>query len=239
MSPRNPAAEGDATPREQTPRLPSVPLTADGSAIDWQRVRPSSKQKLLEVVARDPVFRPETRSEEVPDAFGGITEDNVAAGLDLIQTANALVFRIAAAKFVKHPILRDKDNRPLPLILDQDLLDRSFRLTAEQHAELDPRATRLAQKYAQDLPPWLKKNLDLYLLVSMFLSYTARNAKLVLEAQIKRDLARAQQAFAHAKAATVGPKADSDAAPSNGKTQPFTASGIELDSTAPAGADEL
>jgi len=196
----------------------SIPLTESG-LLDLDHTRASTLEKLDYILRNDPHIKEALADgTEAPDLFGGITTENVAAGLDAVNTVNGLVFRVLAAKFIKHPLLRDKDGKPLPLVLDPAILDRAFRLTDEQHAEFDPRATRLAQKYSGNLPEWLKKNLDLYMFAAMFLSYTASNAKAVLEAQIKRDLGLAQDAFSRAKAAAVkNPQPDSDAQPVNGR----------------------
>ena len=199
----------------------SIPINDDGF-IDMEHMRPSTAQALIDLIKTDPTIR-DTYKEvngpaDVADVFGGITEANVAKGLDLVCSVNALVFRVAAKRFVKHPLLKDAaSGKPLPLVIDQDVLDRAFALTSEQHAELDPRAARLAEKYSSAMPEWLKKNIDLYMFCSMFLAYTAQNAKAALETQVKRDLGRAQAAFAQQRAAQVkNPQPDSDAQPVNG-----------------------
>jgi hypothetical protein len=199
----------------------SLPLTDDGQ-VDWDRVRTSTKEKFLDVLRTDPEVRASYNEvhgidADAPSLGDGLTEENVAAGLDIIANVNALVFRVAAARFVKHPLLRDQHGKPVPLVIDQDVLDAAFGLTPKQHAELDPRAKRLADKYSRDLPEWVKKNMDLYMFVSMFLGYTAQNAKTARQAQIKRDLHRAQTAFHTAKAnQPQNPKPDTDAQPTNG-----------------------
>jgi hypothetical protein len=170
----------------------SIPLTSDGF-VDLSSMRSSSLAKLDHIISNDPNVR--QRLDEVmghtesPDAFSGITEENVGAALDGFQAANAFVFRILAAKLVKHPLLKDQHGKPLPLVLDPQILSTTFAFSAKQHAELDPRAAKLAQKYSDKMPDWLKKNLDLYMFGMMMLSYTAENAKAVVELQIKRDLA--------------------------------------------------
>lgn len=203
---------------EKVARL-SLPLTPDGTAIDWEHIRPSTIEKFTALLQTDPNIRDhfdemDGKKSGGPDLFGGITSENVAAGLDLLSSVQTLVFRIAAAKWVKHPLLRDTNGKPIPLVLDQDVLDRAFKLTAAQHEELDPRATRLAQKYSGKMPSWLKENLDLYMFAAMFLRYTGENAKNALGAQINRDLGRAREAFATAAATRPkNPQPDSDVRP--------------------------
>jgi hypothetical protein len=210
----------------------SLPLTNDG-LIDWEHVRGSTAEKVLYVVQNDPEIAKFAKGEDgadVADVFGGLTAENVSKGLDALCTVNAMVFRVGAAKFIKHPLLKTADGKPVPLFFDQDILDKSFGLTEKQHAELDPRATRLAQKYSGKMPAWLKDNLDLYMFASMFLAYTAENARNVMSAQLNRDLHRAQTAFATAKAnQSKNPQPDTDAVktvsnvpqPSNGHAQPI------------------
>lgn len=190
-------------------------------------MRPSTASKLIELLKSDPQMRAAYAevnglaggaTDDAIAAFGGLTEENVARGLDLVAQANALFFRVGVARFAKHPFIKDDKGRPQPIVIEPDILDAAFRLTPKQHAELDPRATRLAQKYSSELPDWLKRNLDLYMLGSMFLFYTAQNAKTALETQLKRDLARLQHAHARAQANPPhNPKPDTDAAqPING-----------------------
>lgn len=202
-----------------TTKRVSIPLT-DAGLVDWDHVRESTAQTLLNIAQNDPEmakFIGGEKDEDGPNLAEGLTQQNVSSFIDLVQSANALVFRIAAAKFIKNPILRDANNKPLPLVLDPDLLTRTFSFTPEQHAELDPRATRLAQKYSSKMPSWLKENLDLYMFASMFLTYTAQNAKACIEMQVKRDLGRAREAFAQAQVnIPKNPKPDTDAQPVNG-----------------------
>jgi hypothetical protein len=200
----------------------SLPLDSDGF-IDLSSMRTSSLEKLDNIIANDPNVRQrldELSGKTDPDAadvFGGITQENVSKGLDMIQAINAGVLRIAAAKLVKHPLLRDQHGKPVPFVFDQDVLDKTFAFTPEQHKELDPRATRLAEKYSGKMPEWLKQNLDLYLFCSMFLAYTAQNAKAVMELQIKRDVARIRDEYTRSAAAQPkNPQPDSDVV----RTQP-------------------
>jgi hypothetical protein len=200
----------------RTARL-SLPLTADG-LVDWEHVRDSTAEKFLNIIKTDPEVRSaymgaagESPASDTP-IFEEITEESVSKGLDTIQAANATIFRILAARFIKHPLLKDGNTgKPLPLVLDQQTLDSTFKFTEKQHAELDPRATRLAKKYSTELPDWLKKNLDLYMFASMFLAYTAENAKNAMGVQISRDLKRAQMQFAQRQAnQPKNPRPDSD-----------------------------
>jgi hypothetical protein len=222
--PRNP--ETNAAPTQN--RI-SIPLTPDGT-IQWDSIRGSTKERLLAVIDRDTDVNPdqwgelaagsETTTAEDVAGMPAITEANVREGLDLLSKANGLAMRMACASFVKHPVLRDRNGKPVPLVLDLDIVTGAFTLTAEQHAELDPRALRLAQKNA---PEWLKKNLDLYMLVGMYLKFTADNASKAMVAQVQRDV---QKAVAAQQAATVKP-VDSDVRttpsvpqPVNGHAQP-------------------
>jgi hypothetical protein len=198
----------------------SIPID-DAGFIDVPHMRASTVEQLIELIKTDPTIRDTYNDANgIKDGAGlaeGLTQENVAAALDLVQSANALIFRVAAAKFIKNPVLRDQNGRPLPLVLDSDLLTRTFSLTPEQHAELDPRATRLAQKYSGKMPAWLKENMDLYMFASMFLMYTGQNAKAAIEMQIKRDVARAREAFAQQHAnQPKNPKPDTDTV----RTQP-------------------
>jgi hypothetical protein len=220
----------------------SIPLTADG-LIDMEHMRPSTAQKLIDLIKTDPTIR-DTYAEingatDEPDGlFEGLTAENVSKGLDAICTVNAMLFRIGAARFIKHPLLKDATTgKPLPLVLDPDILDKSFGLTDKQHAELDPRAAKVAQKYGNKMPEWLKKHLDLYMLGTMFIAYTGENARTVLTAQIARDVARAREQFLQQAAARPkNPQPDSDvikqAQPLNGRDrapEPFP----PTDTTAP------
>src|SRR5580692_4792348 len=85
-----PEPESDSTPAktESIPKL-TLPLVEDGSAIDWARVRGSNKNKFVGLIGNDPVARsviaptgPDGSEPEV-DTFGGITEANVRAALDI------------------------------------------------------------------------------------------------------------------------------------------------------------
>jgi hypothetical protein len=202
----------------------SIPLTPDGR-IDLGRMRPSTAQKLVDLIRTDPTVREtldegKAQEDTTVDLFGGITEENVSKGLDLLQAANALFFRIGAAKWIKHPLLKDAKGNPVPLILDEKILSQAFALTPEQHKELDPRATRLAEKYSGKLPDWLKENLDLYMFCSMFLTYTAQNAKLAIETQVKMDYARAHKQMMDQQQTARNPQSDSDVRrPANGEAR--------------------
>lgn len=196
----------------------SIPLNDDGH-IDLDHMRASTAEQLIELIKTDPTIRDTYKEvngphDDGPSLADGLTQENVAAGLDLLQSANALVFRIAAAKFIKNPVLRDQNGRPVPLVLDPDLLTRTFSFTPEQHAELDPRATRLAQKYSTNMPGWMKEHMDLLLFGSMFITYTGQNAKACIEMQVRRDLARAREAQAQAQVnQPKNPRPDTDAQP--------------------------
>jgi hypothetical protein len=164
----------------------------------------------------------EGKDPDAPDGetTGGpsITNENVRTALDLVSQANALVFSMAAPHLLKHPLKRDaQTGRPLPLVIDKDVALAAFKLTDAQHDELDPRAARLAQRYAARMPEWLKKNFDAYVLAVMFLRFQAENAKTAITAQITRDVA----AF-RATQAQPSPPADSDRQPVNGRERTHT-----------------
>jgi hypothetical protein len=130
-----------------------------------------------------------------PDLFGGITLENIRSMLDVLGQANVIAVRMVGPRFLRHPFKRDaKTGRPVPLIIDHDILAACFTLTEKQHAELDPRALRIAQKYSHKMPDWLKRHLDLYMLCGMYIKYTGENALTAMKTQIKRDIAVAQQA---------------------------------------------
>jgi hypothetical protein len=192
----------------------SLPLQSDGS-INWDGVRDSTRDKFLLLLKNDPVAQemlsPNVEGEGVDTGLPDLSEENIRAAIDIVSQANALICKVTIPRFLKHPLLKDKDGKPVPFNIEPDILLRSFKLTDEQHAELDPRALRLAQKHT---PEWLNKNLDLYMLIGMYLKYTAENAQKAMKDQIQRDIMRVQQAQAQAQA-TRRP-IDSDVHPGNG-----------------------
>lgn len=215
-------AKRDQDTEARAARL-TLPLNSDGF-IDLDHMRPGSAARLIELIKTDPAIRQAYNEENGPpvdsDLFQGITEANVHAGLDILSQANALVFRMAASRFIKHPLARTSDGKRMPLALDMDIVNAAFKLTDEQHAELDPRATRIAQKYSGRMPGWMKDNMDLVMLGSMYLKYTATNAQTAIMNQIKRDVAKAQAAAAAAGVRDTNPKPDSDARPQTMSAQP-------------------
>jgi hypothetical protein len=141
-----------------------------------------------------------------------ITEANVGKLLDGITTVNALLLQIVAAKWIKHPAgFRDVNQKPINLLIEPDIL-QGMKLTAEQHKELDPRGVKICKRFEDYMPEWLKRNLDLYLFASMFISYTAGNMRTAMVAQVNRDVARARQQVRDQRAAQVQP-GDSDKIP--------------------------
>lgn len=186
----------------------SLPLKEDGSGFDFSQMRETTKRQLAEMVNADAAeilaaggFTTEPLGEEpAPDLFGGITIENIRTGLDIISQTNALVLRMLAPRFMpRHPFKKDpKTGRPAPMSIAPDIAMQAFALTPEQHAELDPRALRLAQKYSNRIPEWMKKNMDVYILACMYIKYTGQNAMKAMKAQIDRDISvakwqRAQQ----------------------------------------------
>jgi hypothetical protein len=211
-------ATENTMPAETAKRL-SIPLNDDGF-IDLASMRASSIQKFDDLIKNDPAIREAFTTSHggpEPNLAEGLTQANVATALDILQSTNALVFRIAAARFIKNPVLKDKTGHPLPLVIDPDVLSKTFCFTPEQHAELDPRAHRLAQKYADEMPEWLKKHLDLYMFGGMLLSYTAQNAKLAIELQVKRDVNRVNEMWRQQQVAQPkNPQPDTDKPKPNG-----------------------
>lgn len=204
----------------------SLPLTDEG-VIDWEHVRPSTRQKFADIVSNDPdaleaigLSATQDGTEEGADIFEGVTEENVRVGLDIISQANALIFNAFAPKVLKHPF-KKINGKPAPFMFNPELLKDCFTLTAEQHEELDPRALKLAQKHGNVLPEWFKKHMDVYMLVFMYLRYTAENAKRAITEQLRADIQAAQAQ--NAKQAAQRP-IDSDARPTNGRTESFTES---------------
>jgi hypothetical protein len=175
----------------------SIPLNGAGG-IDWDGMRGSTRSRLLDMTP-DIADRWQQETGVISnDGDGGavsvgLTEANVHECLDLISRANGLLFRIGVARFVKHPLKVFPDGSHPPLVLDPDIVDQTFRLTDAQHKELDPRAYRIAQKKLGDMPEWIKKNFDLYVLGLMFLKYTADNAQTAIKAQLTRDVQTAIQ----------------------------------------------
>jgi hypothetical protein len=191
----------------------SLPLTPDGSGFDFDQMRPSSKQKLYDLVAADlrsiyveagqpdPAAEPDPGAAE-PDLFGGLTLENIRTGLDILSQANILAFKLVAPRVIKHPFKRDRTTgKPVPLIIEPDILAACFTLTDKQHAELDPRALKLAQKYSHKMPAWMREHLDAVMLVTMYCRYTGENALHAIQAQVLRDAGRAKAAAEQQKQA--------------------------------------
>jgi hypothetical protein len=214
----------------------TVPLTTSGE-IDWTSMRDSTRARLLAIASDDqeilteigmggwvkPGEGGEGGSGEVTgeDILPEITEANIHEAIDLLSQTNALVFKMAAARFIKHPILRDQQGRSVPLLMDQDILSAAFTLDEAQHKELDPRATRLAKK---NTPEWLKKNLDLYLFAGMFLKFTTDNCKEAMKLQVQRDIKKAQAAQIRASVKPIPVETD---APTNSHPQAQPGSSYE------------
>lgn len=183
----------------------SLPLTPDGSGFDFGQMRPSSKQKLYDLVSADirsiyvEAGQPDPAEPEPgepgPDLFGGLTLENVRTGLDILAQVNVLAFKMVAPRFIKHPFKRDRaTGKPVPLVIDPDILAASFALTEKQHAELDPRALNLARKYSHKMPVWMREHMDAVMLVTMYVRYTGENAMRAMQVQIQRDLHTAKAA---------------------------------------------
>jgi hypothetical protein len=231
----------DESGRTRSNRI-TLPLTADGSGIDFDSMRGTTKERLcdlMEANARDiytqagrPVPGDADPGEPGLDPFGGITLENIRGVLDIMGQANAMAVRLAGPRFLKHPFKRDKTTgKPLPLVIDPDILAQCFTLTDAQHAELDPRALRIAQKYSGHLPEWLKRHLDVYMLCGMYIKYTGENALLAMQTQIKRDVAVAQQSQRRQAKPQPG---DSDTVQPNRITEADEQTGSQPDTFPPA-----
>jgi hypothetical protein len=195
----------DATGAPSRGRI-SLPLAPDGSGFAWDQMRSSTKRALFDAVMADPrriydeVGEPipgdtGDTGEAAPDLFGGLTIENVRAGLDILSQANILAFRVVAPRIIKHPFKKNSaTGRPLPLVIDPDILASSFNLTDKQHAELDPRALKVANKYSHKMPVWMKEHLDLVMLGTMYLKYTGENAMRAMQTQVMRDIATVKAA---------------------------------------------
>jgi len=172
----------------------SLPLNDDGT-FDFSSVRPTTQEKFYNAVKSDPEVMQKIglgpADDDGVNVFGGISLENMRATLDMLTKVNGIGFKMLAGRFIKHPFKKDaKTGKPLPFTFDPELIDQHFILTEEQHRELDPRATRLANKYS---PEFLKKNSDVIALVGMYLMYMSQNAAAVLQAQATRDLTEFQQ----------------------------------------------
>lgn len=174
-----------------------LPLTADNQ-IDWETLenRPSMKQQYLDLVNNDvPTLEHigmshdagGSHDEETGEHLPEITSDNVKAVLDILSRTNALAFRMLAPRVLAHPVKSQIEGRRVPLEIDLDVAMSCFMLTKEQHAELDPRALRLAKKY---MPAEAAKHLDIWLLVGMYLKFTADNGINAIKVQVDRDVSR-------------------------------------------------
>ncbi len=199
----------------------SLPLAPDGSGFVWEKMRASTKRALFDAVMADPRRIYDEVGEPVPgdtgddpgggelDPFGGITLENVRTGLDILSQVNALAVRVVGPRFIKHPFKKDPTTgKPLPLVIDPDILQTAFTLTEAQHKELDPRALKEAQKLSGKMPEWVKQHMNLCILACMYIKYTGENALTAMQTQVKRDAALAQQAQQRAARPMPG---DSDA----------------------------
>ncbi len=189
----------------QKPGRISLPLKEDGT-IDFDAIRPATQEKFLGAIINDPFAMEKIGLASAPDESGdgvdmfqGISEENMRAALDVLTKVNGLGFKLLAGRLIKHPFKKDEKGKPAHFQFDADIVDRTFVLTEEQHRELDPRATRLANKYS---PEFLKKNSDVVALVGMYLMYMSQNAQLVLQHQFQRDVELVKQAQAKANGAT-------------------------------------
>lgn len=219
------ATKNDATPNA-TNRF-SFNTTPDGQ-IDWAGMRPSTRSRLRDIVDHDTDVNPDkwgiTNDPEneagVEDDLGALTmtQADCAAALDALCATNGIAFRFGAARFIKHPLKRLANNQPAPFLIDPDIIQAAFTLTEKQHKQLDPRLERIARKKMKNAPEWVKKNMDLIMLGSLFLKATADNAKAALQAQFVRDLgiARKQEANAAATNKPVDTDAPAVGQPTNG-----------------------
>lgn len=197
----------------------SLPLDAEGG-IDWENVRGSARKAFLNAVENDVttlehIGMAHTGTAVDPAADGEgldleITQQDVHNALDEIFAAESAIFRVFAAKFIKHPLMRDRDGKPVPMIIEPDIADRSFKLTEKDHKALDARVTRQVKRIP--VPEWMKKNLDLWMIGIYLGKATLTNVQTAMKDQIKRDLQRAMEHQAQ-QAAKHNPRPDTDARP--------------------------
>jgi hypothetical protein len=183
--------QSDDTPSEYANRL-VIPLSGENE-IDWESVRDSQREQLLSTINNDVTIlehigmshESATVGEDGKEVLPELTIENISAGIDLLSQANALVFRMIAPMVLPpNPFKSAAAGRRVPVTIDKDIALTCFKFSKEQHAELDPRALRLAKKY---LPDAAKKNLDIWLLGSMFLKYSIDNATRAVQIQLARD----------------------------------------------------
>jgi hypothetical protein len=187
----------DDTPSEYANRL-VIPLSGENE-IDWESVRDSQREQLLSTINNDVTILEHIGmsqesagiTENGEEVLPELTMENVGTGLDILSQANALVFRMLVPMvFPPNPWKSMQAGKRVPMSVDKDIALTCFRFSKEQHAELDPRALRLAKKYMPDVA---KKNLDIWLLASMFLKYSIDNASKAVTIQLARDHARVGQ----------------------------------------------
>lgn len=204
--------------KSQSNRL-VINLTPDNQ-IDWSAVRGSTEEQLLHIVNNDVKILEhigmshesgENNEGGDSDFEGDITAANVAAFLDGLTKTNAMAVSMLIPKFMSHPFFRTRDGKKVPFQIDRALALQKFSLTEAQHAELDPRAERLAKKY---MPAVAKKHLDVIMLASMYFTYMTQNLQATISAQLQADM---KQAVSGPSAAPPQAPIESDARqPTNG-----------------------
>lgn len=176
-----------------------IPLTGDNE-VDWSAVRPAAKEQLLNIANNDVTILEHigmahesgnNDDGESSDFEGDITQANVKMLLDSLTKANAIVAAMIIPRFVSHPFKRRADGKRVPFTIDRNIALSNFALTESQHAELDPRAERLAKKY---MPAAARKHLDVIMLASMYMHYMEQNLEATVKAQVKYDIANVQSA---------------------------------------------
>ncbi len=190
--------KSDSDPSPSRANRLAIPLTANGN-IDWDNIRPSVREQYLSLVNEDVTTLEHIgmahesgmgMNTDDGETLPEVTNENVTMALDILCRTNALVFRMAVPKLIAHPVKSQIAKKRVPLEIDLDIATQAFQLTKKQHEELDPRALRLAKKY---MPQTARKNLDIWMLVGMFLKYQADNAQTAIKAQISRDILRMNQ----------------------------------------------
>src|SRR5271168_5316725 len=191
-----------------------IPLTQNNE-IDWESVRPSVKEQYLSIVNQDVatlehigMAHESTSSDDdvnSTDDFPQITSENIRTAFDILSQTNALAFRMLVPRVFSSPIRSQVEGRKVPLQIDLDIALSCFKLTDKQHAEIDPRAMRLAKKY---MPAGVKQNLDIWLLATMYLKFQGDNAVNAMKLQNIRDLGRLSNS--PATSAPKSPTPDSD-----------------------------
>jgi hypothetical protein len=174
----------------------SFAIKDDGSGFDFDGMQQRNKEKLAQLVSASyaEILEQGGMANSGAGIFDGVTLENIRTALDMLNRVNAMALKSVAPMIVKNPFKVDaKTGTPTPIAFDPGVVEGIFQFTEAQHAELDPRALRLAQKHS---PEWLKKNADIVMLITMFTNYTFENSMKAISAQLRKDQAEAMRAVA-------------------------------------------